>query len=360
MKYSFLYLLVYMLFLFASCSNSGNDNATSDESSTMLPDFNNEVSLYVLQRKPFNHELVSNGKVSAKSMADLRFQSTEVISQIFVKNGERVRKGQKIAELDKYRLENKVAQTKDAIDRAALDLQDVLIGQGYNLDDLSEIPEEIMLLAKVKSNTEQNTSQYELAQFELQHATLVAPFDGIVANIVTKPHNMSSSSEPFCTIIDTRGMEVDFTVLESELPLIKIGDKVKVLPFSDTSTTYTGSITEINPLVDEKGMVSSKARLDGNHNLFAGMNVRISVYRSLENQLVIPKSAVVLRSGKQVVFTFKNGIAYWNYIYTGLENTEYYTILEGMKETLCTGDTVIVSGNINLAHETPVNVLNTP
>lgn len=37
------------------------------------------------------------------------------------------------------------------------------------------------------------------------------------------------------------------------------------------------------------------------------MNVRVSVHRSLGEQLVIPKSAVVLRSGKQVVFTLKDG-----------------------------------------------------
>jgi RND family efflux transporter MFP subunit len=225
------------------------------------------------------------------------------------------------------------------------------------LNDLDKVPEEIMQLAKVKSGSEQNKAQYELAQYELQHSTLVAPFDGIVANLFAKSHNMSNPSEPFCAIIDTRGMEVDFTVLESELPMIKNGDKVQVAPFSDTSTTYTGRIAEINPLVDEKGMVHVKAQVDGNHKLFTGMNVRVSVYRSLDNQLVIPKSAVVLRSGKQVAFTLIDGKAYWNYIHTGLENAGYYTIIEGTKESLKEGDVVIVTGNINLAHEAPVAVV---
>ena len=42
--------------------------------------------------------------------------------------------------------------------------------------------------------------------------------------------------------------------------------------------------------------------------------------RSVGEQLVIPKTAVVLRSGKQVVFTLKDGKAMWNYVHTGLEN----------------------------------------
>lgn len=356
MKYTLFSLLMSMLVILAACSGSKKEE-TQDEISTVLPDSKNEVTVVTLRRQAFNHELVSNGKVSAKAVAELRFESAEVISHIYVKNGDRVLKGQKIAELDKYRLLNKITQTKDAVERAELDLQDVLIGQGYNLDNLDKVPQEIMQLAKVKSGAEQNKAQYELAQYELQRATLVAPFDGVVANLFAKPHNAASTSEAFCTIIDTRGMEVDFTVLESELPLIKNGDKVQISPFSDMATTYTGSISEINPLVDDKGMVSVRARVDGSGNLFSGMNVRISVYRSLENQLVIPKSAVILRSGKQVAFTLKDGKAYWNYIHTGLENAEYYTIVEGTKDVLNEGDIVVVTGNVNLAHEAPVTVI---
>lgn len=78
-----------------------------------------------------------------------------------------------------------------------------------------------------------------------------------------------------------------------------------IKPYSDAATVHEGSISEINPLVDDKGMVKVKARVNGAGKLFSGMNVRVSVHRSLGEQLVIPKSAVVLRSGKQVVFTLK-------------------------------------------------------
>lgn len=353
----FHYLLLSLLVVCAACSSSKKGDDDPSEVATVLPDSKNEVTVITLQRQSFSHELVSNGKVAARAAADLRFQSPEVITHIWVKNGDRVRKGQKLAELDKFRLLNKVTQSKDAVDRAALDLQDVLIGQGYGLEDASKVPAETMQLAKVKSGIDQNTAQYELAQYELENATLTAPFDGVVANLFAKPHNMANTSEVFCTIIDTRGMEVEFTVLESELSLIKNGDKVTVSPYSDIGASYSGSICEINPLVDDKGMVNVKARVDGNSKLFSGMNVRVSVYRSLEGQLTIPKSAVVLRSGKQVVFTLKDGNAYWNYVHTGLENADYYTLVEGGKDNLKEGDIVIATGNINLAHETPVTVI---
>ena len=85
------------------------------------------------------------------------------------------------------------------------------------------------------------------------------------------------------------------------------------------------------------------------------MNVRVSVRKSLGQQLVVPKSAVVLRSGKQVVFTLSDdgGKALWNYVHTGLENMGNYSITDGLEP----GAKVIISNNINLAHEAPVKVL---
>ncbi len=344
---------VCLVCLLAACSDAKKENTTEKGVATVLPGDKNEVTVQTLKRRIFDHELVSNGKVIAGGQADLRFETAEIIAHIYVKNGDRVRKGQKIAELDKFRLTNRTAQAKDALEKSRLELQDVLIGQGYPADDTSKVPADIMRLARVKSGYDQSLSQYELAKYEEEHATLTAPFDGVVANLFSKPYNAASTSDAFCTIVGTQGMEADFTVLESELPLIKNGDKVIVTPYADAASGYEGRITQINPLVDDKGMVKVKAVVGSKGKLFSGMNVRINVHRSLGEQLVIPKSAVVLRSGKQVVFTLKDGKAQWNYIQTGLENADHYSVVDGLKE----GDTVIVTGNVNLAHEAPVKVV---
>ena len=347
------YLLCIAVALLTACSGDKKETDAEEGVATVLPGENNEVTVQTLKRQTFDHELVSNGKVVAGVQADLRFETAGVVASIYAKNGDHVRKGQKLAELDKFRLTNKTAQAKDALDKAKLDLQDVLIGQGYPADDNSKVPADIMQLARVKSGYDQCLSQYELARYEEEHATLTAPFDGVVANLFSKPYNAANTSDVFCTIVGTEGMEADFTVLESELPLIKNGDKVIVTPYSDAASKQEGRITQINPLVDDKGMVKVKAVVNSKGKLFSGMNVRVNVHRSLGEQLVIPKSAVVLRSGKQVVFTLKDGKAQWNYVQTGLENAESYSVADGLKE----GDTVIVTGNVNLAHEAPVTII---
>lgn len=352
-----LHILVYasaMIGLLSACSGSNKESEEKQGVETVLPSSPNEVTVMTLKKQLFSHELVSNGKVTAHNYADLSFRSADVIAHVWVKNGDRVRKGQKLAELDLFKLNNTLAQRKNSLAQATLEMQDVLIGQGYSPDNIKAVPADILQLAKVKSGYEQNKALYELAQYEVEQATLVAPFDGIIANLFDKAHNIPKTSEPFCRVIDTGGMEVESTVLESELPLIKIGDKVEVTPYASTAGVQQGSISEINPLVDENGMVRVKARVNGGSKLFDGMNVRVSVKRALDQQLVIPKTAVVLRSGKQVIFTLKDGKAMWNYVHTGLENMNDYTVTgDGMEE----GAQIIVTGNVNLAHEAPVKVI---
>lgn len=345
------------LVILTACSGTDSNNKEKEGVETVLPQQVNEVTVMKLAKGNFNHELVSNGKIVAKEYADLYFRTSEVVAKVYVKNGMHVRKGQKLAELDLFKLNNTLAQNKNALAQANLEMQDVLIGQGYAPDNLSAVPAEKLELAKVKSGYERAKAQYEASLYDVEQATLIAPFDGVVANLFDKQYNMPKSGEPFCRIIRTSAMEVDFTVLESELPLIKVGDQVEVTPYATAAGIRTGNISEINPLVDENGMVRVKAQVNGGEKLFDGMNVRISVKRSVPDQLVVPRTAIVLRAGKQVIFTVKDNIAMWNYVQTGLENLTEYTLVNWEASGLQEGMTVITTGNVNLAHETPVKII---
>ena len=97
------YLLVLNLLI--SCS-SGRGKSDESGVSTVLPDEITEVRVMLLESTDFYHELRSNGVVSARNRADLRFQLSENIAAIYVKNGDRVTKGQKIAMLDQFKLQN--------------------------------------------------------------------------------------------------------------------------------------------------------------------------------------------------------------------------------------------------------------
>jgi len=349
-------IILSLACIWAACSEkSGNEvekGMTANIATDSVSDKIAEVTVALLAKRVFNHEIVSNGKLNAREKVDVNFQSPGLISSIYVKNGQRVAKGQKIATLDAYKLENQLAKEMNAVASARLEMQDVIIGQGYDPEHLEKIPDEVLKLARLRSGLEQAELSLASVKRDINEATLVAPISGIVANLSAKANNMSSSSEPLCRIINDGAMDVEFSVLESELAMVKLGDKISVAPFSG-GESHQGKVSEINPMVDANGMVKVWATVDGGKGLIDGMNVRVSVKRAVEDALVVPKSAVVLRSGRQVVFTVNGNKAMWNYVTTGFENLNEYTVTDGLSQ----GMTVIISGNVNLAHEAPIRVV---
>ena len=236
-----------------------------------------EVSIPV-ESQAVVHSLSGSGKVKAANYTDLYFRSQEQIAHVYVKNGARVSKGQKLADLDMYTLQSNLRQAEIGLEQAYLELQDILIGQGYDPDKLDAVPADMMKLARVKSGYEQAELQKEKALREIENATLVSPFDGVVANLTAQPHHMVGGSEPFCRIIQTNNMEVEFQVLENELHLVKMGQKVEIVPHASTVGVQLGEICSMNPLVDEKGLIQVRARVKGNVGLMEGMNVSVQIH----------------------------------------------------------------------------------
>lgn len=352
--------IVYILGLVGLVCSCVNKKSGDDESEKSVVETSGNVGTTVvttikLESEIFTYDLVSNGKVMASNNVDLQFgNSTAIVDRIFVKNGQRVSKGAKLATLDTFSLNNTLVKARNNLERARLDLADALISQGYDPERMASIPEDVVRLARLRCGILQLEIALKEAERALAEATLRAPYDGVVANLYQKVGNRPDAGQPFCRIIGSSGMDVTFPVLESELSLIREGEKVEVKLYS-TDKTYYGSVTNVNPIVDKDGMVKVTARIHGGNGLFEGMNVRICVKRNVAESLVVPKSAVVLRSGgRKVVFTVEDGKAVWNYVSTSLENMNNYVITDGLQE----GQEVIVSGNLNMADGNPVKVKN--
>jgi hypothetical protein len=80
------------------------------------------------------------------------------------------------------------------------------------------------------------------------------------------------------------------------------------------------------------------------------MNVKVLIRKPVANRLVVPKEALVIRQGKDVIFVRQDSLAIWKYVTVEFENSSSVALKEGLEP----GDLVIVSGNVNLAHETVV------
>ena len=100
--------------MMAACSASSEKSSSQEGLSTVLQEVTNEVSVMPLKKQLFQNEVVSNGKVSAAAYSDLYFASNERIARIYVQNGDRVCRGQKLAELDRFTLQNDLTQALNA------------------------------------------------------------------------------------------------------------------------------------------------------------------------------------------------------------------------------------------------------
>jgi RND family efflux transporter MFP subunit len=350
-----LFIPVALLFALVSCGsgNKTDKNADDEESQQRVKELP-QVTVIKINKGVFMRELHSNGRLIAANKADLRFRTAEIITSISVKNGQHVFAGQEIARIEDFELRNKVITATETVETALTALQDYLLGFRYELKDTTIVPLAILQIGYARSQLLTARVNLEQARYNLQNAVLKAPFSGIVANITTKEHNMAPVSEPFCTIIGDDRFEVEFPVLESEIELLKSSHEVIIEPIAFPGTKIKGRLSGMNPVVDKNGMLQAKAIVENiQGKLYEGMNVRVLVQQAISDKLVVPKSAIVMRSDRQVLFVYADGRSQWRYIKTGLENSREYTVEESLED----GEYVIISGNFNLAHDVEVEIV---
>lgn len=329
---------------FAACKNkeqSKHLNKRSFQDDAVI------VSTVKAQKGEFYRELYNNGILRASQAATLAFKQQGEIKEVFVKNGDRVEEGAVLAVLDDFRQQQDLQKAKLSLDRALYNLEDALISAGYKLKDTATVPERIMKSGLIKSGYLSALTDLKTAEKNLKETRLLASVQGIIANCELKANNPSGQYKTACTILNDNSLDVEFSVLESEYGLLKKGLPVNIIPYAFLNDTFPGTISAINPMVSENGMVTVRAAIQNKDGaLIDGMNAQVIIRMVMPGQLIVPKEAVVLRQERKVVFTLKNDTAHWNYVTIGEENSRFATIQKGVDE----GDEVIVSGHLNIAH----------
>ena len=343
-KFIILSLLLYLY----SCKNPQtqqpeNTPETTSSTGTAMP-----VTVTTIKKQTFNKQIISNGKIEALKKTDLRFKTQERINTINIKNGQYVTQGKLLATLDNKLLKNELNKAQIELDKAKAKLEEEKIN--FGLQDTTLTPQ-ILNNLKIKSGYFEAENNLQNTQLRYYQTLLKAPFSGTIANIKTKEGDYITPSDVFCTLIAQNKLQVTFSILETDLPSITKNQTVTLIPFSNPQTTYTATISEINPVVDKNGLILIKATIKNpDTKLIDGLNVKTIINHPIENVIVVPKQAVVLRSNREVVFTLQNNLAKWKYVEILDENTTSYAIKKGLKPT----DTIIISGNINLAHDATV------
>lgn len=342
-------------FFLIACDNKGEEEKGEAQKETPTIVTNPATQVKVIEVKPqvFNRELFANGKLAAIHKANLSFRGQGVIQSVSVKEGMRVNVGQVLASLNQEQQERDYLQSKLKYRQTLLDYQDQLLRAGYQLKDTLSLNPEILSVIRLRSGLSNVELDMKKIEAERQNSVLKAPFSGKIANLKASPFNLSSAFDFICTLIDDSQLEVEFQVMEQELDFVRESKHIRLQSFTGDGEYYAGTIASINPLVDQSGMITVKAKLvNSNGKLMDGMSVRVIIEKAIPAQLVVPKEAVLDRQNRKVVFTVDKGLAIWNYVDIAFENSGQFALKEGIKE----GDQVIYEGNFNLAHDKPVTV----
>lgn len=335
--------------LLAGCSGNKKE---SDGFKAAEPDMTeNYVDTMRLKRSEFQHQIICNGKLQPKLKSELAMKHPDPLVSIEVATGQRVSKGQLLAVTDDESYRRALEKAESDYEKAKIDFEDKLISLGY--DSAEGMPEDMRKRAEVTSGLFTARHALDNAKQELADCSLFAPIDGRIADLEGK---LYQKSDKLCSIVDESAFDVDFNVLETELPRIAVGYDVHVVPFADAKRAMRGKITAINPKVSDKGLVKVTARVPGAQGLLDGMNVRVVVQRSEPDMLVVPKDAVVERDGYNVVFTYRDGQAVWTYVDVVASNLSQHAITGCARKntSVSEGDIIITSGNMNLADGTKV------
>lgn len=349
------YLQNFIILLFICACNSNSDSIKETPAAKLSEEVL-EVEIVPALRKNFTYSIQSNGKIEAREQAVLQFRTSGYVKQVFVQNGQFVQKGQKIAVLDEQEAQLALQKAKNQKAVAYEEYIKELIDFGGNPDlPNGGIAQELNERILIRKGVQAAELQIKEAELQMQFLTLTAPFSGIIADLTLKVGNFVNNSQAVCTLY-SNNLQAVVEILETEVKTLKIGQKAEInlLGCNEPNCKMPATISEINPKVGNNGLFKVKLDLQNPKDVFLGANVQVKIFVPQKEALVVPKKAIVIRSGKKVVFTEEQGLAKWHYVQTGLDNGEEIEILEGLKEN----EKVIVTNNLQLNHDSPVKVIN--
>lgn len=212
----------------------------------------------------------------------------------------------------------------------------------------------------VSTNLTQREQQLDQARLQLERARVVAPFSGRVADLQVEEGQHVGGGTHLLTLLQDDRMKVSVDVLEGDLVHISTGVTANVVVPSFSDQVFQGSVHAVNPSIDPKtgsGRVTVALQNPGGR-LVSGLYADVALEKNrLEDRMVVPSEAVIVRQGRDVVFVVRGGRSYWMYVIIGQRSGNFTEIIRGIPPSIVEpGDSLIVSGNYALAHDVPVEV----
>lgn len=303
--------------------------------------------------------ITQTGEVKPLLKVDIQSEASGKIEKIYVKEGQRVSKGDKLLEIDPYRLQIKRKKLELQYKKATVERRSAerelnrnlkLTKSGtvadYEIDNLRDRLE----LAKIA----QREAQLEINDIDeqLSKTVVVSPLDGVVTDLPVEEGEIAVSATSgfqggtaLATVSEIENLEIVSRIGEADYTQLKKGQKVTIRPEAVSGISTTGEITFIalsakKEQGEELGSFEVRIQID---SLIAGIAPGINVnvdFILFEKKNVLSVPAYMVKKGERGASVFVQGGQGFERRKVKLGATDYrnYEILEGLKE----GDVVVL------------------
>lgn len=294
------------------------------------------------------------GTVRAFQTSQLSSQATGIITQVRVREGDRVHRGEALALIDQSApsaaLDRAVATEAAAANELAaaeadLQLAESTLTRYQILYDKQIIARQ--QFDEVKARQQSTLAHRDLARAAqlqakaaateakavLDFTRVTAPFDGVVTERKLDPGAMASPGLAILTVEDVSRYRLEASVNENDLRYVRLGDRVPVSIDALGNTQLTGRVMQIVPAADASSRTFIvKVELPGNNAVRSGLFGHAQFSRGQKRALLIPQTAIVDRGQLQSAYVVDaSGLASLRYITLGRIADTQVEILAGVQ-----------------------------
>ena len=309
------------------------------------------------------------GTVTPFYTASINAQVTGVIQQVHYHEGQMVRKGEPLVDIDPRPYAAQLMAAEGALERdrqllaaAQMDLDRYKQAWSRNAISRQTLEDQEKLVQQDQGTVKNDEGTVQYDKVELAYCHITAPIDGRVGLRLVDPGNLatSGSSTPLVVITQTQPMTVIFTLAEDDLPRVSEQMRhnkalsVEVYDRAQKEKLGVGKLTTIDNQIDTStGTVKLRAEFDNRAGkLFPNqfVNTRLLVEK-LENQVLLPSSAIQHNGNVDFVYVIQDNKAVMKTVHSGTsDNGE--TAVQGLQA----GDVVANSSFDKLQNGSPVNL----
>lgn len=313
------------------------------------------VTTFQAEEKKFNHSFEVQGNVETKQNIVIYPEYAGVLTRVYVKEGQRVSKGQLLASIDDGGLAQQLAQIQIQADLAKTTYE-----RQKRLWD-QKIGSEIQYL-QAKSNYESTERAVSQMRNQLAKTSVKAPFSGVIDDVISEQGSVVAPGQSeLIRIVNLKNMYIEAEIPESYVASITKGKDVKVY-FPVLEKTVDTKIRQVGNYINPSNRsfkIEVPVPENGGTikpNLTA--KLRINDYTN-EKAILIPQSVISENSaGEQYAYiTIIDGSnkakATKAIIKTGKTQGDYVEVLSGIKN----GDNIILEGARNVSDGQAVEIL---